>query len=180
MSTIRQHVAGGYKEIALTGTQLGTYGFDLAGTNLVGLLTRILKETDVPRLRVSSLQAHEISPELLNLWEDVRLCPHFHVPLQSGSDVILKAMRRRYNTNQFRAGVDLIRATVPDASITTDIIVGFPGEDTSAHAESLAFARGYEIRRHPRLPIFASARYHRGSPSPDRYIPTTNAFGSPR
>ena len=145
LSTIRQHVASGFKEIALTGTQLGTYGFDLDGTNLVGLLTRILKETDVPRLRVSSLQAHEISPEMLDLWQDTRLCPHFHVPLQSGSDAILKAMRRRYNTNQFRAGVDLIRATVPDASITTDIIVGFPGEDTSAHAESLAFAEAMKF-----------------------------------
>ena len=145
VSTIRQHVASGFKEIALTGTQLGTYGFDLVGTNLVGLLTRILNETEVPRLRVSSLQAHEISPELLDLWKDARLCPHFHVPLQSGSDTILKAMRRRYNTDQFHRAVDLIRATVSDASITTDIIVGFPGEDASAHVESLAFAEAMEF-----------------------------------
>ena len=145
VSAIRQQVAGGFKEIALTGTQLGTYGFDLDRTNLVGLLTRILRETDVPRLRVSSLQAHEISPELLDLWKDARLCPHFHVPLQSGSDTILRTMRRRYDTDQFRRAVDLIRGTVPDASITTDIIVGFPGEDTPAHAESLAFAEAMQF-----------------------------------
>lgn len=140
VSTIRQHVDLGFKEVALTGTQLGTYGFDLDQTDLVGLLVRILRESEVPRLRVSSLQAHEISPHLLDLWQDSRLCPHFHVPLQSGCDTTLKAMRRRYDTDTFRRAVDLIRERVPNASITTDIIVGFPGEDNRAHETSAAFA----------------------------------------
>lgn len=140
IATVRQHVASGFKEVALTGTQLGTYGFDLEGTNLVRLLDRILHETTLPRLRVSSLQAHEISPELLELWTDRRLCPHFHVPLQSGCDTTLKAMRRSYDITTFRHAVDLIRRNVPDAGITTDVIVGFPGEDASAHVASLAFA----------------------------------------
>ena len=140
IATVRQHVTGGFKEVALTGTQLGTYGFDLEGTNLVRLLGRILEETTLPRLRVSSLQAHEISPELLELWRDRRLCPHFHVPLQSGCDATLKAMRRRYDTATFRQAVELIRENVPDAGITTDVIVGFPGEDARAHDASLAFA----------------------------------------
>ncbi len=145
VSTVRQHVAGGFKEVALTGTQLGTYGFDLDRVDLISLLARILSETALPRLRVSSLQAHEITPELLELWQDPRLCPHFHVPLQSGSDATLKSMRRRYDTGRFRSSVRLIRERVPHAGITTDIIVGFPGEDSHAHSESLAFAAEMEF-----------------------------------
>lgn len=137
---VNQHVAEGGKEVVLTGTQLGTYGFDLPGTDLCGLLKRILDETMVTRLRISSLQSQEITPELLNLWQDPRLCPHFHVPLQSGSDSILQAMRRRYDTAQFDRTVRLIRQAVPDAAITTDIIVGFPGEGEAEFKESLRFA----------------------------------------
>ena len=140
VDTVRQHVADGFKEVVLTGTQLGTYGFEFPDVGLAGLLDRILAETDVPRLRVSSLQAHEISAELLTRWSDSRLCPHFHVPLQSGSDVVLRAMRRRYDTATFRQAVELIRRTIPDAGVTADIIVGFPGETEADHAESRAFA----------------------------------------
>lgn len=145
VSTVQQHAAGGYQEVALTGTQLGTYGFDLDGADLISLLARILGETDIPRLRVSSLQAHEISLSLLEMWRDPRICPHFHVPLQSGCDATLKAMRRRYDTGQFRSAVQLIRERVPHASITTDIIVGFPDENTHRHSESLAFASDMEF-----------------------------------
>ena len=136
-----RYVAAGFKEITLTGTQLGTYGFDLDGTDLPGLLDRILGETDLPRLRVSSLQAHEISPDLLARWEDPRLCPHFHVPLQSGSDSVLKTMRRRYDTDTFRRAVETIRGLVPNAGITTDIIAGFPGETEQDHAAGLCLVR---------------------------------------
>ena len=140
VDSVRQHVADGFKEVVLTGTQLGTYGFEFPDVDLAGLLDRLLAETDVPRLRVSSLQAHEISAELLTRWSDSRLCPHFHVPLQSGSDVVLRAMRRRYDTATFRQAVELIRRTIPDAGVTADIIVGFPSETEADHAESQAFA----------------------------------------
>ena len=137
---IRQRVNEGCQEVVLTGTQLGTYGFDLRGVTLEVLLQRILAETGVSRLRVSSLQPQEISPELLRLWQtDSRLCPHFHMPLQSGSDPILKAMRRRYNTRQFAQKADLIRQTIPDSGITADLIVGFPGEGEEEFRESRAF-----------------------------------------
>ena len=76
MSNVRQHVAAGFKEVALTGTQLGTYGFDLDGTNLVRLLSGILGDTALPRLRVSSLQAHEITPELLEVVARSSACAH--------------------------------------------------------------------------------------------------------
>ena len=141
VDAVRRYVAAGFKEITLTGTQLGTYGFDLEGVDLPGLLDRILGETNLPRLRVSSLQAHEIGPDLLMRWESSRLCPHFHVPLQSGSDSVLKAMRRRYDTDTFRGALATIRQLVPDAGITTDVIAGFPGETEEDHATGVALVR---------------------------------------
>ena len=137
---VNQEVAEGAREVVLTGTQLGTYGFDLPDINLTGLLRRLLAETGVQRLRVSSLQAHEINGELLDLWQDRRLCPHFHLPLQSGSDRILAAMRRRYDATRFAQTVELIRQNIPEAGITTDIIVGFPGEGRAEFEESFRFA----------------------------------------
>ena len=139
VAEINRHVADGFREVALTGTQLGTYGFDIPGENLPRLLERILAETGVERLRVSSLQAHEISASLLEMWQDSRLMPHFHIPLQSGCDATLKAMRRRYDTARFAASVDLVRGMYPDAGITTDVIVGFPGENSRDFAASLEF-----------------------------------------
>ena len=140
VSQINQAAAEGSQEVVLTGTQLGTYGFDIPESSLVRLLERILAETDIPRLRVSSLQPQEISPQLLQLWQDERLCPHFHVPLQSGSDTVLRQMRRRYDTAKYREAVDLIRATIPEVGITTDLIVGFPGEGAADFQDSYEFA----------------------------------------
>ncbi len=125
---VRSLVDQGYKEVVLTGTQLGTYGFEWPDANLRQLIHRVLAETDVPRLRVSSLQPQEIDEALLNCWADKRLCPHFHLPLQSGSDDILKAMRRRYTSGRYAEAVALIRNQVEHASITADAIVGFPSE----------------------------------------------------
>ena len=143
---IRQRIAEGCLEVALTGTQLGAYGFDLHGTNLTRLIQRILNETAVARLRVSSLQPQEIDSGLLQLWlDDRRLCPHFHIPLQSGSNSVLKAMRRRYTTDLFAQTVGLIRQAIPDAGITADLIVGFPGEGDREFEESLAFVAAMQF-----------------------------------
>ena len=130
----------GRREVVLTGTQLGTYGFDLPGINLTELIRKVLAETTVDRLRISSLQPQEITPELLNLWENPRLCPHFHIPLQTGCDTLLRAMRRRYSTTQFAETVQLIRSKILDAGVTTDIIIGFPGEGAREFAERYTFA----------------------------------------
>ncbi len=130
----------GAQEVVLTGTQLGSYGFDLPDADLVRLLRRVLAETTIPRVRVSSLQPQEISGELLGLWENPRLCPHFHIPLQNGSDRALRAMRRRYTSEQAAQAVAKVRDTVPGVGVTTDIIVGFPGEGEAEFAESLATA----------------------------------------
>ena len=145
IAAIQSHSAAGFREATLTGTQLGTYGFDLNGIDLPRLLDRILSETDLPRLRVSSLQAHEIGPDLLSRWQNPRLCPHFHVPLQSGCDATLRAMRRRYDAAAYRRAVSLIRDTVPDAAITADVIVGFPGETDAHHAASLALVAAMQF-----------------------------------
>jgi len=99
------------------------------------LLEELLARTSIPRIRLSSLQAQDISPELVRLWDDDRLCPHFHLPLQSGSDRVLGQMRRRYSAGQFRRAVALIRWRLPDVAITTDVIAGFPGE-TDAEFET--------------------------------------------
>ena len=140
IAEINSRANSGCREAVLTGTQLGTYGFDFSEIDLPELLRRVLAETSIDRLRVSSLQAQEITPELLDLWKDPRLCPHFHIPLQSGSDAILRSMRRRYDTAWFAATVNLVREKFPDAGITTDLIVGFPGEGVREFAESYSFA----------------------------------------
>ena len=142
---VQDRVSQDCQEVVLTGTQLGSYGFDLRGTSLLALLRRILAETTVPRLRVSSLQPQEIQPGLLELWQDRRLCPHFHLPLQSGSDRVLGAMRRRYTVAQFAYTAELIRRTIPDAGITADLIVGFPGEGDAEFQETRAFVESMEF-----------------------------------
>ena len=132
--------ANGVKEVVLTGTQLGNYGFDLSDTSLNKLLIKILNETDVPRIRVSSLQPKEVNNEIINTWINDglgRICPHFHIPLQSGSDRILKDMRRRYSSSEYLDIVFNIKDLMPEASITSDVIVGFPGESDSEFLQTI-------------------------------------------
>ncbi len=138
IATIREREAEGYKEVVLTGTQIGSYRTE---GGLAHLLRRILKETRIPRIRLSSIHPQSLTEELLSLWEDRRLCRHLHIPLQSGSDAILRKMRRPYTTDQFRKAVELARSLIPDLAITTDVMVGFPGEGEREFEESLAFCR---------------------------------------
>ena len=135
---------GGCPEVVLTGTQLGTYGFDIPGANLKDLLVQILARTDIRRLRVSSLQPQELNDGLLDVWRRHgadRLAPHFHMPLQSGSDAVLARMRRRYTVEDYEQAVSRVRKAVPDVSITTDVICGFPGETEDDHEHTLALMR---------------------------------------
>ena len=130
----------GIREAVLTGTQLGNYGFDFENINLKDLIRKVLNETKIERIRVSSLQPKEIDLELIDIWKyesQGRLCPHFHLPLQSGSNNILKKMRRRYSSEEFIDITNLINENIPSASITTDIIVGFPSETEDEFNETL-------------------------------------------
>ena len=137
---VARKVDEGAREVILTGTQLGSYGFDLPETNLAVMLKRVLNETGIERLRVSSLQPAEITDELLDIWLDEgegRLCRHFHMALQSGSDAILSRMRRRYTAEEFVLTAERVRSAVPDAMITGDAIAGFPGETEVDHRSTL-------------------------------------------
>jgi threonylcarbamoyladenosine tRNA methylthiotransferase MtaB len=131
---VKAREADGVLEVVLTGTQLGNYGRDLGWPREEQgprrLLAELLARTSIPRIRLSSLQAQDITPGLLDLWSASggRLCPHFHIPLQSGSDAVLGPMRRRYTADEYRAAISLIRERVPGVAITTDVIAGFPGE----------------------------------------------------
>ena len=140
--------SAGCPEVILTGTQLGSYGFDLEGTDLIDMIRSVLEETDIRRLRVSSLQPPEFSDELLELWNGVgkdRLCPHFHIPLQSGSDRILKRMRRRYTATGYLEAVRAAKAAVEGCSVTTDVISGFPGESDEDHQLTLEVLQAAEL-----------------------------------
>ncbi|NJA07793.1 tRNA (N(6)-L-threonylcarbamoyladenosine(37)-C(2))-methylthiotransferase MtaB [Methylococcaceae bacterium WWC4] len=125
----------GIKEAVLTGVHLGGYGSDI-GSNLVELITEILDKTQIPRLRMGSLEPWELPDGFFELFKNPRLMPHLHLPLQSGSDSVLKRMARRCKTEEFRQIVELARTTIPHFNITTDIIVGFPGETEQEWQES--------------------------------------------
>ncbi len=149
--------ARGAREVVLTGTQLGAWGRDLPEPLTPrDLIAGVLARTETPRLRFSSLQPQDITPELVALWDDPRLMPHFHLALQSGSDPVLARMRRRYGVAAYHAALARIRAAVPDAAITTDVIAGFPGESeedfaaTLALCEEAAFARIHAFPYSPR------------------------------
>ena len=113
------------------------------------------------RLRLSSVNANDISERLVALNRDPRLCAHWHIPLQSGSDRILRAMHRGYRRQRYLRVVEGLRSRDPDTELTTDVMVGFPGETDGDHQATLQPDRGGELPRLPRLPLLASSR-HRG------------------
>ena len=139
MNEVQQKAALGYKEVVLTGTKVGSYRDN--GTDLGDLVQGILRHTAIRRLRLSSLQPCEVSAGFLALWQDERLCQHFHLALQSGSDAVLQRMRRGYSLDQYQRTVHLIREMIPEAAITTDIMVGFPGESDEEFEQSYSFCR---------------------------------------
>ncbi len=147
--------AEGYREVVLTGVHLGGYGSDL-GSSLFELVQRVLAETDVPRIRLTSLEPWDLPDNFFSLWENPRLQPHLHLPLQSGCDSTLRRMARRCDTSSYRGLVDAARAGIPGLSLTTDLIVGFPGETdaewraTYAFVESIGFAHMHIFTFSPR------------------------------
>jgi threonylcarbamoyladenosine tRNA methylthiotransferase MtaB len=131
----------GSREIVLTGVHLGSWGQDFEKPlHLKNLVRAVLKETDAPRLRLSSLEPWDLDENFFQLWENERLCRHLHLPLQSGSAATLRRMARKTNPQEYARLVEAARRTIPEVAITTDIITGFPGEDEAAFLESLQFA----------------------------------------
>ena len=147
VAKIKQKTGAGYKEAILTGTKIGCYKD--GDTSLEDLIRHTLHDTSIQRLRLSSLQPQEISARFLALWQEPhphtdtapRLCRHFHMSLQSGSNTVLQRMKRQYSLDDYLVAVHLIRETVPEAAITTDIMVGFPGETDAEFTESYRFCQ---------------------------------------
>jgi threonylcarbamoyladenosine tRNA methylthiotransferase MtaB len=157
LAEVNRLVAQGYQEAVLSGVHLGSFGHD--GQNPHGLrdlVQAILTETDLPRLRLSSLEPWDLDAKFFELWRDDRLLPHLHLPLQSGCDETLRRMARRTSQTEFAQLLTEARAAIPDLSITTDIIIGFPGETDAEFARSLdfvaqmAFAKLHIFRYSPR------------------------------
>ncbi len=136
----------GYKEVVLTGIHLGGYGRDL-GVDLASLVKAILEETPIQRLRLSSIEPWDIPHGFFSLWQDRRLCRHLHLPLQSGCDETLRRMGRRYTTAQYARLVEEARSLIPDLAVTTDVMVGFPGETWEEFRQSLEFIKKMEFAR---------------------------------
>lgn len=130
----------GFKEIVLTGIHLGAYGIYDENLNLYDLCKSLLKEVDIKRLRLGSIEPTEVTDDLIELIKnDSRFCRHLHIPLQSGDDKILKAMNRPYTTGKYEQLVTKLRKHIHQLGITTDVIVGFPGEDEESFVNSAKF-----------------------------------------
>ena len=132
----------GVKEVVLTGVQLGSWGKDLQpGSTLADLVREILAQTQMPRIRFSSIEPWDINEALIELLNEERICSHLHVPLQSGSNAVLRAMRRPNSAEQYYQVIEKIRKIAPQTSITTDVISGFPNETAELFQESLEFIK---------------------------------------
>ncbi|RCK76573.1 MAG: tRNA-t(6)A37 methylthiotransferase [Ignavibacteriae bacterium] len=129
----------GFKEIVLSGVNVGDYGKKI-GENLLNLLEKLVQIHGIERIRISSIEPNLLSNELINfILQNEKLCNHFHIPLQSGSDEILKLMRRRYKVEDYKKLVEYIKTKDPDAAIGADVIVGFPGETEMHFQETYKF-----------------------------------------
>ncbi|WP_195572682.1 tRNA (N(6)-L-threonylcarbamoyladenosine(37)-C(2))-methylthiotransferase MtaB [Paenibacillus sp. 1001270B_150601_E10] len=138
----RQLVAAGYKEIVLTGIHTGGYGDDLESYDLTDLLWDLDKIEGLERIRISSIEASQIDDRMIEvLNKSSKMCRHLHIPLQAGNSEVLKRMRRKYTTEEFAEKIARIREAMPDVAITTDVIVGFPGETDEQFKEGYAFMK---------------------------------------
>ncbi len=141
LEQIQALVDSGYQEVVLSGINLGGYGRDLGrSVNFAGMVERILSETSIARLRISSIELMDVSPALVDIVaSEPRMAKHFHIPLQSGCDRILRLMNRRYWTRHYAERILNIHEQIPNAALGADVMVGFPGETETDHAESVRF-----------------------------------------
>lgn len=139
LSQLRAITAAGFREVVLTGIHLGAYGLDLSpATGLLSLLREIEKTREVSRLRLSSIEPNEISPDLAGfIARSSMVCPHLHLPLQSGDDTVLGRMNRPYRSEKYRHLVYMLRKEIPDLALGADVIVGFPGEGDAEFSRTL-------------------------------------------
>lgn len=164
-------LAAGAKELVVTGINLGIYGRDLAPkVSLSDAVAALLRLPGESRIRLSSVNVSEMTPQLLELSAHPRVCPHFHLPLQSGSDRVLKAMKRAYTAAHYRSVVDHLRDKRPGLALTTDIMVGFPGEQprdflqTMATVQQVGFRKIHVFKFSPRPGTEAATAGHQVDP----------------
>lgn len=156
ISEVRKLHAMGYREVVLSGVHLGSYGHDIGRPRgLEAVIRKILAETEIPRIRLSSLEPWDLDPQFFEVFADRRLLPHLHLPLQSGCDATLARMARKTTVSGFSELVDAARSSITDVSISTDIMVGFPGETDEEFEESIA---SVEDLAFPRLHVFRYSR----------------------
>ena len=147
LEEIQNYVQHGYKEVVLTGIHTGNYGVDL-GTDFAALLREIVKINGLVRLRISSIEITELTDEVLQIIRDNDvIVDHLHIPLQAGSDKILRLMNRKYDLAYFKQKMEQIREIQPDISLTTDIIVGFPSETEEDFQDTLSFVREVQFSK---------------------------------
>ncbi len=143
---VQSALDGGAQEIVLTGVHLGAWGRDFSSPRrLADLMSDLLARTRIPRLRLSSLEPWDLGAGFFQLWQEPRLCRHLHLPLQSGSETVLRRMARKTTPVSFAALIEAARELIPDVAITTDVIVGFPGETEAEFQETLDFVRRMEF-----------------------------------
>ncbi len=135
---VNQHVSEGIQEIVVAGVHVGGYGSDI-DSDLFTLVRRILDETEIPRIRFASVEPWDLPEDFFTLFENPRVMPHMHLPLQSGADSVLRRMARRCKTEEFERLVTQARDNIPGFNVTTDIIVGFPGETDEEFEQSLEY-----------------------------------------
>lgn len=154
LDEVRTLSSNGYKEVVLTGIHIGSYGMDFKdGSDLMSLLEEIDKVPGIERVRISSLEPGTMTKEFIERLKNLKkICPHFHLSLQSGCDSVLKRMNRKYKTADFTASVENLRKAFDRPAITTDVIAGFPGETEAEFEETADFIRKigfYEIHLFP-------------------------------
>lgn len=174
VNEVQKLASAGYKEAVLTGVHLGSYGRDIDDkTRLGDLLQALLYHTDMPRLRISSLEPWDIPLGFFDLWHDHRLLPHLHVPLQSGTDKILRRMARKTSQDSFAKLAQNARESIPDLNLSTDLIAGFPGEteidflDGLDYVAKIGFSR-LHVFTYSRRPGTAAAEMEGHLPKEER------------
>ena len=183
LADVNMAIEGGAQEIVLTGVHLGSWGQDFDHPQkLKDLIQIILDESKPARLRLSSLEPWDIDEDFFTLWKDSRLARHLHLPLQSGCAATLKRMARKTTPQAYASLLEAARAAIPEVAITTDVIVGFPGETEDEFAESLAFIRkmafaGGHVFTYSERPQTAAAKMPNSVPHPVRKVRNSQLRG---
>lgn len=149
LAEVKELAAHGFKEVILSGIHTASYGLDLEGNvNLINIIEEIEKIDGIERIRIGSIEPAFFTSEVIEKIKGFKkLCPHFHLSLQSGCDATLKRMNRRYTAKEYEAAVNLLRETLPDVSISTDVIVGFPGETEEEFNETYEYLKKIHLTK---------------------------------